>query len=100
MLTRQIDELDSRLIHSLAASPRAGILELARQLGVARGTVQARLNPWPPTGGIPASGPTPPPPVLSSKRQAFSRPETPRGSPKAEGAHLPGIPGAPEATGP
>lgn len=39
-----IDGLDARLIRALAATPRAGIMELARQLGVARGTVQARLD--------------------------------------------------------
>ena len=44
MLTSGIDELDARLIQGLAETPRAGIMELARQLGVARGTVQARLD--------------------------------------------------------
>ena len=39
-----IDALDAQLIAALASSPRAGIMELARQLGVARGTVQARLD--------------------------------------------------------
>ncbi len=39
-----IDELDARLIQALADTPRAGVMELARQLGVARGTVQARLE--------------------------------------------------------
>jgi DNA-binding Lrp family transcriptional regulator len=40
----QIDELDGRLITALAESPRSGVLELARRLGVARGTAQARLD--------------------------------------------------------
>jgi DNA-binding Lrp family transcriptional regulator len=44
MLPTTIDELDARLIRGLAETPRAGIMELARQLGVARGTVQARLD--------------------------------------------------------
>jgi DNA-binding Lrp family transcriptional regulator len=39
-----IDALDAQLIGALASTPRAGIMELARQLGVARGTVQARLD--------------------------------------------------------
>src|SRR5258708_17739881 len=39
-----IDELDARLIELLAAEPRVGILEASRRLGVARGTVQARLD--------------------------------------------------------
>ncbi|MEU8245302.1 Lrp/AsnC family transcriptional regulator [Nonomuraea sp. NPDC048916] len=39
-----IDELDARLIALLAAEPRLGVLECSRRLGVARGTVQARLD--------------------------------------------------------
>jgi DNA-binding Lrp family transcriptional regulator len=39
-----IDQLDARLIQALCDSPRAGVMELARRLGVARGTVQARLD--------------------------------------------------------
>jgi DNA-binding Lrp family transcriptional regulator len=44
MLPTGIDSLDARLITALAEMPRAGVMELARQLGVARGTVQARLD--------------------------------------------------------
>jgi DNA-binding Lrp family transcriptional regulator len=39
-----IDELDGSLIELLAAEPRVGVLEASRRLGVARGTVQARLD--------------------------------------------------------
>lgn len=39
-----IDELDARLITLLTAEPRLGVLECSRRLGVARGTVQARLD--------------------------------------------------------
>src|SRR5262245_60795696 len=39
-----IDGLDARLLRALAETPRAGVMELARQLEVARGTVQARLE--------------------------------------------------------
>jgi DNA-binding Lrp family transcriptional regulator len=39
-----IDSLDARLLRALSESPRAGVMELARQLEVARGTVQARLE--------------------------------------------------------
>ena len=39
-----VDELDARLLHALDAAPRVGVLELSRRLGVARGTVQARLD--------------------------------------------------------
>ena len=44
MMPMGIDELDARLIRALCDTPRAGVMELARQLSVARGTVQARLD--------------------------------------------------------
>jgi DNA-binding Lrp family transcriptional regulator len=44
MLPTGIDALDARLIRAMCETPRAGVMELARQLGVARGTVQARLD--------------------------------------------------------
>jgi DNA-binding Lrp family transcriptional regulator len=56
-LTSSIDELDGRLIRLLAASPRAGVVELARQLGVARGTAQARLERLQQRGVITGFGP-------------------------------------------
>ena len=39
-----IDALDSAILHLFAAQPRIGVLEASRRLGVARGTVQARLD--------------------------------------------------------
>lgn len=39
-----IDALDRRLLALLHAEPRLPVLEVARRLGVARGTVQARLG--------------------------------------------------------
>lgn len=39
-----MDELDRRLIATLHSQPRTGVMELARTLGVARGTAQARLD--------------------------------------------------------
>ncbi|WP_018653054.1 Lrp/AsnC family transcriptional regulator [Actinomadura flavalba] len=39
-----IDALDARLIELYTAEPRIGVLEASRRLGVARGTVQARLD--------------------------------------------------------
>ncbi|SNR32348.1 transcriptional regulator, AsnC family [Haloechinothrix alba] len=39
-----LDALDARLLLLLADEPRLGVLECARRLGVARGTVQARLD--------------------------------------------------------
>ena len=39
-----MDTLDGRLIALFAQEPRLGVLEASRRLGVARGTVQARLD--------------------------------------------------------
>jgi DNA-binding Lrp family transcriptional regulator len=55
--TPPIDVLDARLIQALAAQPRAGGLELARRLGVARGTVQARLDKLQQRGVVTGFGP-------------------------------------------
>ena len=40
----QIDELDKSLLRLLLEEPRAGMREYARVLGVARGTVQSRID--------------------------------------------------------
>lgn len=42
--TDPIDDLDARLLLLLTDEPRLGVLECSRRLGVARGTVQARLD--------------------------------------------------------
>jgi DNA-binding Lrp family transcriptional regulator len=57
IVTRNVDDLDARLIAELAASPRAAVLDLARRLGVARGTVQARLDKLAARGVITGFGP-------------------------------------------
>lgn len=53
----EIDDLDRRLLLALADQPRAGVMELARQLQVARGTVQARLNRLTDRGVVAGFGP-------------------------------------------
>ncbi|MEA2240514.1 MAG: hypothetical protein QOD24_70 [Solirubrobacteraceae bacterium] len=52
-----IDRLDARLIATLREFPRVGLLEVARRLGVARGTVQARLAKLEARGVITGHGP-------------------------------------------
>ncbi len=52
-----IDELDGRLIALLTDEPRVGVLEASRRLGVARGTVQARLDRLHERGVITGYGP-------------------------------------------
>jgi len=39
-----VDEIDSTMIELFAEEPRLGVLEASRRLGIARGTVQARLD--------------------------------------------------------
>ncbi|MFR9776671.1 Lrp/AsnC family transcriptional regulator [Micromonospora sp. MS34] len=53
----QLDELDARLLTLLAEEPRIGVLECSRRLGVARGTVQARLDKLIERGVIGGFGP-------------------------------------------
>ncbi|MGP3967122.1 Lrp/AsnC family transcriptional regulator [Streptomyces sp. 6N223] len=52
-----LDSLDVDLLRALAAGGRAGILELSRTLGVARGTVQARLERLERAGVVTGYGP-------------------------------------------
>ncbi|WP_169988939.1 Lrp/AsnC family transcriptional regulator [Microbispora sp. H10836] len=53
-----LDALDSRLLTTMRANPRIGLTELARLLGVARGTVQSRLDKLTARGVISDFGPT------------------------------------------
>jgi len=52
-----MDDLDGRLIDLFAREPRIGVLEASRRLGVARGTVQARLDKLATAGVITGWGP-------------------------------------------
>jgi DNA-binding Lrp family transcriptional regulator len=52
-----VDQLDARLIGLLRDEPRIGIMEVARRLEVARGTVQARLAKLTERGVIRGFGP-------------------------------------------
>ncbi|MFC5177678.1 Lrp/AsnC family transcriptional regulator [Nocardioides taihuensis] len=52
-----MDDLDGRLIEVFARHPRLGVLEASRRLGVARGTVQARLDRLAERGVITGWGP-------------------------------------------
>ena len=74
MTTREpesIDSLDAKLIELLAAEPRVGVLEASRRLGVARGTVQARLDRMRDRGVITGYGPDVDPGALGYEVTAF-----------------------------
>jgi len=66
-----IDGLDARLIGLLADEPRVGVLEASRRLGVARGTVQARLDRLHSRGVITGYGPDVDPVALGHVVTAF-----------------------------
>ena len=66
-----IDRLDAALIELLAAEPRVGVLEASRRLGVARGTVQARLDRLQDRGVITGYGPDVDPAALGYEVTAF-----------------------------
>lgn len=52
-----IDALDARLLDLFSAEPNVGVLEASRRLGVARGTVQARLDKLVARGVVRSFGP-------------------------------------------
>jgi DNA-binding Lrp family transcriptional regulator len=56
-LERVVDRLDATLIRLFATEPRIGVLEASRRLGVARGTVSARLDRLERSGVIAGWGP-------------------------------------------
>jgi DNA-binding Lrp family transcriptional regulator len=66
-----IDRLDARLIATLRDFPRVGLLEVARKLGVARGTVQARLAKLEARGVITGHGPEVDPEAMGYAISAF-----------------------------
>jgi DNA-binding Lrp family transcriptional regulator len=74
-----LDALDGRLLAAMAETPRAGILELSRRLGVARGTVQARLDKLTDRGVVTGFGPDLDLPAMGYGVLAFSTLEIAQG---------------------
>ena len=66
-----MDDLDATLLRLLADHPRIGVLEASRRLGVARGTVQARLDKLVAAGVISGWGPELEPEALGYPVTAF-----------------------------
>lgn len=69
--SNEIDELDARLVTEMRAEPRIPVLELARRLGVARGTAQARLSRLEERGVVTGHGPEVDPRALGYPILAF-----------------------------
>jgi DNA-binding Lrp family transcriptional regulator len=94
----QVDALDTRIVELFAAEPRVGVLEASRRLGVARGTVQARLDRLQRTGVIHGWGPELAPEALGYGVTAFATLELRQGvGHDAVARHLAEIPEVLEA---
>ncbi|WP_030547187.1 Lrp/AsnC family transcriptional regulator [Streptomyces albus] len=87
-----IDALDGRLLELLAEEPRIGVLEASRRLGVARGTVQARLDRLRAGGVIRGFGPDVDPAALGYPVTAFATLEIKQGEGAQVRAHLARVP--------
>lgn len=87
-----IDRLDGQLLELLAEEPRIGVLEASRRLGVARGTVQARLDRLQATGVIRGFGPDVEPAAIGYPVTAFATLEIRQGQGADVRAHLATVP--------
>lgn len=93
----RFDRLDADLVRMLAENPRVGLLEIARQLGVARGTVSARLDKLVRRGVITGFGPEIDPIAVGFPILAFVWLEITQGRLEEAVAQLRGVPEVLEA---
>jgi DNA-binding Lrp family transcriptional regulator len=75
-----VDDLDARILRLFADEPRVGVLEASRRLGVARGTVQARLDRLNRDGVVRGWGPELDPEALGYPVMAFATLEIRQGA--------------------
>lgn len=93
-----MDTLDSTLLSLFTDEPRIGVLEASRRLGVARGTVQARLDKLARSGVIAGWGPALDPEAIGYPVTAFLTLEIRQGyGHEAVAGHLAAIPEVLEA---
>ncbi|MGH3370491.1 MAG: Lrp/AsnC family transcriptional regulator [Nocardioidaceae bacterium] len=93
-----MDALDATLLRLFTEEPRIGVLEASRRLGVARGTVQARLDRLGQAGVIAGWGPVLDPDAIGYPVTAFLTLEIRQGSGhEAIARHLATIPEVLEA---
>lgn len=84
-----VDPLDSRIVLLFASEPRIGVLEASRRLGVARGTVQARLDRLERAGVITGWAPSVDPSALGFPVTAFATLEIAQGAAASGSGHEP-----------
>ncbi len=88
-----MDELDVRLLELFTAEPRIGALEASRRLGVARGTITARLERLERSGVVTGWGPQVDPAAIGHPVTAFLTLEISQGvGHDVIGEHLAAIP--------
>ena len=92
-----LDTLDLALLRALTEHPKAGALELSRRLGVARGTVQARLQRLETSGVVTGYGPDVDLAAAGFGVQAFVTLEIAQGALEDVTAELTAMPGVLEA---
>lgn len=71
MTASRVDQLDAKILQLFANEPRVGVLEASRRLGVARGTIQARLDRLVDRGVVIGWGPDIDPAALGYPVTAF-----------------------------
>ncbi|MCX5555681.1 Lrp/AsnC family transcriptional regulator [Streptomyces sp. NBC_00038] len=74
-----VDELDTRILRLLLEQPRTSVREYARMLGIARGTLQARLDRLERDGVITGTSPALSPAALGHPVLAFVHIEVTQG---------------------
>jgi DNA-binding Lrp family transcriptional regulator len=84
------DALDGQIVALFALEPRIGVLEVSRRLGVARGTVQARLDRLENAGVITGWAPSVDPTALGYPVSAFATLEIAQGAGIADSAGVSG----------
>ncbi|MFD8015961.1 Lrp/AsnC family transcriptional regulator [Streptomyces sp. NPDC058955] len=92
-----VDELDTRILRLLIEQPRTSVREYARILGIARGTVQARIDRLERDGVITATGPVLSPAALGHPVLAFVHVEVTQGHLDEVGDALAAVPEIVEA---
>jgi DNA-binding Lrp family transcriptional regulator len=94
-----LDDLDARIIEQLTSDPRSGLVEVARRLGVARGTVQSRLAKLSERGVVTGFGPEVEPARIGYPVLAFVFLEISQGRLAEAVHHIEAIPEVLEAYG-
>ncbi|HVL94448.1 MAG TPA: Lrp/AsnC family transcriptional regulator [Solirubrobacteraceae bacterium] len=94
-----LDGLDARIIELMTTEPRIGLVEVARRLGVARGTVQARLAKLTERGAVTGFGPEVEPARIGYPVLAFVFLEIAQGRLPEAVEHLERVPEVLEAFG-